>query len=47
MWRSSGKINFSIAKVTAPRDPGKEIKTLPRAVPAAARLMIAAEPMSK
>ena len=47
MWRISGKINFSIAKVTAPFEPGSEINTLPRAVPAAARLMIAAEPMSK
>jgi len=47
MWRISGKMSFSIASVTAPFDPGSEINTLPRAVPAAARLMIAAEPMSR
>ena len=47
IWRISGRISFSIAKLTAPFDPGSEINTLPRAVPAAARLIIAAEPMSR
>src|SRR5690349_19150032 len=46
MWRISGKMSFSIASLTAPLEPGTEIRTLPRAVPAAARLIIAAEPMS-
>ena len=46
MWRISGSISFSMASLTAPLEPGTEIRILPRAVPAAARLMIAAEPMS-
>ena len=29
MWRSSGRISFSIASATAPFEPGREISTLP------------------
>src|ERR1044071_9509516 len=46
MWRISGSISFSMASLTAPLEPGTEIRILPRAVPAAARLISAAEPIS-
>src|ERR1041385_4693744 len=47
MWRISGSISFSMASLTAPLEPGTEIRILPRAVPAAARLIIAAAPIGR
>src|ERR1044071_9752317 len=46
MCPSSGRMSFFMPSSTAPREPGSEISTLPFAAPAAARLIIAAEPIS-
>ena len=43
---SSGITSFVIASRTAPSEPGNAMMILPRATPAQARLIIAADPIS-
>ena len=45
-WPSSGRMSFSIARRTAFSEPGVEKSTRPLMMPAVARLMMAAEPIS-